>query len=126
MTHWGVPLTALPTTSVSTGPAVLGSVIDLAEIRDVHVLQVTITNFTGSGVMGAAVQGSLDGVNWYSTPEVANIPGGASGNGVYFNQGGGAVAPAVSIPARFLQALAVVVSGSPTADVEITIASGTS
>lgn len=118
MTQWGIPLEVLPSSSITPGPPVMGAVIDFGEVKDVHALQATITGFTGSGSIAAAIFGSLDGVNWYTNVDVANIPGAAGADGVYVNQS--------TIPARFVQAIAEVFSGSASATVEITVASGVS
>jgi hypothetical protein len=116
MTHWGVPLNVLPSTEL-TGSTILGDVIDLGEVRDVHVMQANVSDLSGGSIF-AAVYGSLDGENFYTNEDVVNIPGGEGSDAVFVGQG--------TLPARFVQGAIGVVSGSPTATIGIWLASGIS
>ena len=111
MTVWEVPAEYFSAESVTPSAAVTSGIIDHLKIVDTHVLQVETSSFTGSFLI-VQLQGSLDGVGWYTLLTVN-----PSANGTTEANGG--------LPARYTRVFAEPEDGSTSGTINAFAASGT-
>jgi hypothetical protein len=86
---------ALPPPNPSPGTPVTSTVVDYERVMAQHFLEADLSSFSGLGVVVITLQGSLDGVNWYTI--------GSSG---FSAPGVATLGPSV-LPAQYVQVVAV-------------------